>query len=212
MKVFTRSLDSGLLDFWYTHAAPGRIGLIGIDVITARLIGWAERRVTANHQPSPWAHVFLFLRPRHGIPWIAESDLQVPLPGYRPKPNGPQVNPVYKWAHPAVTQAAVLDPGLSPSELTAVEKRIAHFLKGGYTYSLAELAETFVSLERQDPAFRGRLHRDDAVHCAHFVRECLQQAGRDPLPTDLLPENTVPEHYAQVFPIIAEWRRSPTPE
>ena len=211
MKVFGRSLDPQLLNFWYEQAAPGRIGLIGIDVITARLIGWAERRVTADHQPSPWAHAFFFLRPRHGVPWIAESDMQVPLPGFRPKPDGPQENPIYKWAHPAVTQAAVLDPGLSPTDLAAVEQRVAHFLKGGYTYRVSELAETWVSLERADPAFRGPLHRDDAVHCAQFVRECLQAAGRDPFPSDLLSENTVPEHLAQTLPIIAEWRRPPTP-
>ncbi|MDD5087423.1 MAG: hypothetical protein PHI18_01315, partial [bacterium] len=160
-----------------------------------------------DHQPSPWAHTFLFLQPRHGVPWIAESDLQVPFPGFRPRPNGPQENPIYKWAHPAVNQAIVLDPGLSPSELTAVQRRVHQFLHGGYTYRVSGLAETWVALERRDPAFRGPLHHDDAVHCAQFVRECMREAGRDPFLSDLLPENTVPEHLAQIFPRIAEWRR-----
>lgn len=208
MITYSRSLNTQLLDFWYAHAAPGRIGLIGIDVITARLIGWAERHVTADHQPSPWAHVFLFIRPRHGVPWIAESDMPVPLPGFRPKPSGPQENPIYKWAHPAVDRAAVLDPGLSASEYLAVENGIAPFLKGEYRYRVSELAETWVALERHDPAFRGPLHRDDSMHCGHFVRACLRLVGRDPLCPDLLPENTVPEHLAQSFPVVAQWRRA----
>ena len=76
MKVYGRSLNPELLSFWYEHAAVGRIGLVHIDIVTARLIGWAERRVTADGEPSPWAHVFVFIRPRSGVPWIAESDLK----------------------------------------------------------------------------------------------------------------------------------------
>ncbi|MBU0507566.1 hypothetical protein KKH27_01835 [bacterium] len=207
MITYSRALDCDLLAFWYEHARPGRIGLISIDVITARLIGWAERNLTPNREPSPWAHAFIFLRPRSGVPWIAESDMQVPLPGFRPKPNGPQENLIYKWSHPAVDRAVVLDPGLTEQQLLDVQRAITLYLDGGFRYSVSELAETWIALERGDPMFRGPLHRDDSMHCGHFIRSCLQSAGNDPLRSELLPENTVPEHLAQAFPVAAEWRR-----
>jgi hypothetical protein len=205
MKVYGRSLNPHLLSFWYEHAAVGRIGLVHIDIVTARLIGWAERRVTPDGEPSPWAHVFVFLKPRSGVPWIAESDLNVPLPGFRPKPNGPQENPIYKWSHPAVDHAVVLDPALQDHQLIQFEEGVRQILRAGYTYRVGELAEAWVAMRKHDLRYRGRLHRDDAMHCGHFVRDCLRGAGCDPLGPGVLPENTVPDLIAHAFPVVAEW-------
>jgi hypothetical protein len=211
MKVYGRSLNPQLLSFWYDHAALGRIGLIHIDLVTARLINWAESRVTPDGEPSPWAHVFVFLRPRHGVPWIAESDLNVPLPGFRPKPNGPQVNPIYKWSHPAVDRVAVLDPGLSDQQSARLEEGVREILRGGYTYRVGELAEAWLAMLKHDLTYRGRFHREDSMHCGHFVRECLRLMDCDPFGPDVLPENTVPELIAHAFPVVAEWH-APQPD
>jgi hypothetical protein len=205
MKAFSRSINPELLSFWYAHAQAGRIGLVHIDIVTARLIGWVERRVTVHGEPSPWAHVFVFLRARSGVPWIAESDLNVPLPGFRPKPSGPQENPIYKWSHPAVDRVAVLETGMSDQQVLRFEQGVRQILRAGYTYRVGELASAWMAMLKRDLSYRGRLHRKDAMHCGHFVRESLRYAGCDPLDPDILPENTVPELIAQAFPVVAEW-------
>ena len=210
MKTFGRSINPQLLSFWYEHAAFGRIGLIHVDLVTARLINWAERWVTTDGEPSAWAHVFIFLPLRNGIPWIAESDMNVPLPGFRPKPNGPQENLIYKWSHPAIDRAIVVDPGLNTAQLKKLQEGIRSILNAGFTYRVGELAEAWVAMVKRDLTYRGPLHRDDAMHCGHFVRECLKAADCDPFGPHILPDNTVPEHIAQVFPMIAEWQAAPT--
>ncbi|RPH96383.1 hypothetical protein EHM69_01585 [candidate division KSB1 bacterium] len=211
MKAFSRSINPELLSFWYDYAAPGRIGLIQIDVVTARLINWVERRVTPSGEPSPWAHVFFFIRPRHGVPWIAESDMNVPLPGFRPKPSGPQKNLIYKWSHPGINRAAILDPGLSALQVEDLEKIIRRLLNAGYTYRVSELAEAWIAMVKQDLTYRGPLYHSDSMHCSHFVRECLRLIGCDPLGASVSPENTVPELIAQAFPVVAEWCAPFTP-
>ncbi|MFZ5433861.1 MAG: hypothetical protein ACOZB3_08825 [Calditrichota bacterium] len=212
MITHSRSINQDLLSFWYEYAAPGRVGLLDIDAIIAKLIGWAERRVTPNHEPSPWTHVFIFAHPRHGIPWIAESDINVPLPGFRPKPNRPQRNPIYKWSHPAVVRAAVLETNLSEDSIVKLNTVITRLTQSNLTYRVSELVEAAIALVRQDLGYRTFFHRYDAMHCAHFIRECLRALNSDPLAKSILPENTVPEHFAQVYPIIAEWTRPPDQE
>lgn len=205
MKAYSRSINPDLLRFWYDNAKPGLIGLVHIDFVTAKLINWVERRITPDGEPSPWAHVFLFLKPRHGIPWIAESDLFVPLPGVYPKPNGPQVNPIYKWSHPGVDRAIIVDPLLAVHQIERLEDVVGQLLRAGYTYRIGELAEAWVALNKHDLTYRGKLHRDDAMHCGHFVRECLHALNCDPFGPDILPDNTVPELVAQAFPAVAHW-------
>jgi hypothetical protein len=205
MKVYSHTINSDLLAFWQENAVPGRIGLIHIDLITARLINWAQQRVTVDGAPSSWTHCFMFLDPRGDMPWITESDVRVPLPGFRPKPSGPQENPVDKWALEIVDRAVLVDPGLTPeqwSQLQVGEKRL---LTAGYTYRYQELFEAWVALLKKDLAFRSPLHRDDSMHCGHYLRVLLQTVGIDPYGPSVLPENTVPELFSQVFPIVAEW-------
>ena len=208
MRFFSRALQCDLLTFWYRHSRPGHIGLIGLDTVPARLIGWAEHWITPDSKPSDWVHVFLFTGRRHGVPWILESDLRVPLPGFRPKPNGPQENTIYKWSHPLIARAQIVDPGLSESQVAQVVQKAQIIMRTGYTYRVSELAETWVAMAKGDLRYRGRLRHEDSMHCGHFLRDCLRAADCDPFGAKILPENTVPEHFAQTFAVVAEWTQA----
>jgi hypothetical protein len=207
MKFYVRDLNRPLLDFWYQYAQPGRIGLLHLDFLPAKVIGWAERQVTPGHKASLWVHVFLFGTPRHGIPWIFESDRNIPLPGFRPKPNGPQENPIYKWSHPFVDHAIVLDPRFEGDQVTKLLNKAAELVQSRYTYRFSELIDAWVAMERHDLHHRGRWHQNDSMHCGHFIRECLGAVGYDPFGPDILPDNTVPELFFQKIPALAEWIR-----
>jgi hypothetical protein len=200
-----------LLAFWREHAMPGRIGILHIDFIAAKLITWGEKWVTPTGQPSIWTHSFMFLEPKDGIPWIAESDVHVPLPGFRPKPDGPQLNPVSKWSSLTVDRAAVLDTGLNDAQLHEAEQKVLELLHAGYTYRFTELAEAWVAMIKHDLTYTSPLHHEDSMHCGHFLRIVLGAAGCDPFGAAVLPHNTVPELFAQSFPIIAEWTKTENP-
>ncbi len=184
--------------------------MIHVDFMAAKLINWVEKWVTPTGEPSPWTHAFIFIQPRNGVPWIAESDISVPLPGFLPKADGPQENPVLKWSSNMIDQAAVFDAGLTPEKSRTAEEAARHFMSAGYTYRFTDLADTFVAMMKRDLTYKGPLHRDDSMHCGHFLRECLCAAGCDPFGPKVLPHNTVPELFAQAFPQVAEWRK-PTP-
>jgi len=216
VKATEGSLNPDLLSFWYEFASPGRIGLVHLDAPAARVINWAEKWVTPDGKPSWWTHVFLFTHPRSGVPWIAESDVSVPLPGFRQKISGPQENLIYKWCHPIVDRAAVADLQLSREQCDRLEAAAHALIRQRYTYRLSELAGTFLALATRDLRRRRSVRRmlrekDDSMHCAQFVRLCLSAAGCDPWGEPVRPENTVPEHYAQAFPIVAIWPHPPEP-
>ena len=99
----------------------------------------------------------------------------------------------------------MLDPALQDHQLTRFEEGVRQILRAGYTYRVGELAEAWVAMRKRDLRYRGRLHRDDSMHCGHFVRDCLRGAGCDPLGPGVLPENTVPELIARAFPVAAKW-------
>ncbi|HEY3294715.1 MAG TPA: hypothetical protein VGL38_04720 [bacterium] len=212
MKKSPRLTDPNLLEFWRTYAAPGRIGLIHINFVAAKLINWGEKWVTPTGEPSPWTHVFMFTKPRRGMPWIAESDFHVPLPGFLPKPDGPQENPVQKWSSTTIDRAAVVDTGLTHEQFEAAEHAAQHLMSSGYSYRFAELAEAWVAMLKHDLTYVSPLHRDDSMHCGHFLRECLSAAACDPFGPGVLPHNTVPELFAQKFSHIAEWSKPQTAE
>jgi hypothetical protein len=153
----------------------------------------------------------MFIEPRNGIPWIMESDVHVPLPGFMPKPDGPQENPVLKWSSQLIDRAAVLEPGLTPEEFQAAQQAARTLMAAGYSYRFAELAEAFVAMMKHDLMYRSPMHRDDSMHCGHFLREVLGAAGCDPFGPNVLPHNTVPELFAQAFPFIARWQKDAEP-
>jgi hypothetical protein len=206
-RFYDHTLNPELVDFWREHARPGRIGLIHIDFAPAKLINWAERWATLSGKPSRWAHTFMFLPSADGVPIFAESDARVPLPGFDSnKPDGPQINPVYKWSHRAVDEAAVVDPRLDPDQLQRIAERVEELIQAGYHYPRVALADTMFALAKGDLSYNGPLAADDTMHCSQLVQECLLAAGASPFPENVHPKNIVPEHFAQEFPVIAQWK------
>jgi hypothetical protein len=207
MKIINRSLNPALVEFWYAHVKPGQIGLVHLDFPPAKIINWAERFATPDGKPSPWAHGFIFLKPRNGVLWLAESDVNIPLPGFRSKPDGPQENVIYKWSHPMIDHAVVLDTGMTESQFDRIENIAAQLHQAGYTYGITSLLQSGIALAKKDLAYRARIGTETSMHCGHFLRACLMQAGIDPFGEAVLPENTVPALFPMVFPVIAEWKR-----
>jgi hypothetical protein len=207
LKKSPHSTNAALAEFWLANAVPGRLGLIHVDLVAANLISWGEKWVTPTGEPSSWTHCFMFIESRNDVPWIAESDVHVPLPGFRPKPDGPQQNSVLKWSSTMIDRASVLDPGLTPEQFEQAEAKARALLSAGYTYRFSELAEAWVAMMKHDLTYVGPMHREDSMHCGHFLRACLAAASCDPFGLNVLPHNTVPELFAQAFPQVAAWQR-----
>jgi hypothetical protein len=194
-----------VLGFWQRHARPGRIGLFHLDYAPASLINWGQKRLTADGKPSPWVHCFMFIDERNGVPWIAESDLSLPIPGLRKMVDGPQVAPVTKWQR-LIDRALIVDPQMTSEQFTRAKSQAARLAQSGLHYSLINLVGAWVAIQRGDLSHRSVFHRRRAMHCGHFVRVCLREAGIDPWGARVLDENTAPELIAREFPVIAEWR------
>jgi hypothetical protein len=205
---FISSINPDLLAFYQTHAKPGRIGLIHLDFAPAKLVNWGQKGLTKDGKSSRWVHAFLFLKPRDNELWIAESDVNIPLPGFRKKAvDGPQENSIRKWSGHVVDQAAILDANLSPEQTEKALQRAKELLSEGYFYGPISLAGTWIAILKKDLRHHSLLHREKAMHCTRFTRECLRAAGRDPFGSNVRPENTAPELLFQTFKVVAEWKK-----
>jgi hypothetical protein len=205
---FLSSRNPELTAFYEEHARPGRMGLVHVDFAPAKLINWGQKRLTPDGKPSRWVHIFFFTEQRNQEWWIAESDVNVPLPGFRKNvTDGPQESPLRKWSGVVVDQAAIVDAGLTEAQTQMVFQRARELIAGGYFYGTFTLAGTWIAILKKDLSHRSILHRKKAMHCAHFVRECLIAAGCDPFGEKIRPANTAPETIYQTLNVIAEWKR-----
>ena len=141
------------------------------------------------------------------MPWIAESDMSLPIPGFRKASDGPQFNPVSKWLQ-RIDQAAVIDPQLTSAQMKIAESKAEELTRAGFKYGLINLGGTYVSVLKHDLSHHSFLHRESAMHCGHFVRVCLKVAGIDPWGEKVCDENTAPELIYQQFPPVAEWHKN----
>ncbi len=149
----------------------------------------------------------MFLHSDDDIPRFAESDARISLPGFEhDKPDGPQINTIYKWSHRAVDEAAVVDPCLNEEQMRRVEAHVNELIQAGIHYPRAALANTLWALAKGDLDYVGPLAADDTMHCSQLVQECLLTAGASPFPPEMHPRNIVPEHFAQSFPQVAHWK------
>jgi hypothetical protein len=194
-----------LLEFWQAHARPGHIGLVGIRFFLARLVEKGQARLTADGQPSEWAHAFLFQPPRDGIPWIYESDMGFMQYGlFRWAPRA-QENSVVKWSGHRILRACVLDAGLSEGQVEAALSEARELISRGTKYRLREMLGTWIALERGHLEKETLFHTRNALHCGAFVRACLLVAGVDPFGRGIAVSNTAPELLYQKLPVIARW-------
>jgi hypothetical protein len=201
-------MNSNLYEFYTAHAAPGRIGLIHLDFAPAKLINYGQKGLTKTGKSSLWVHAFLFTEQREGGWWIAESDVNVPLPGFRRKIDGPQENSIRKWSGQVVDRAAVLDAHLSEEQVRLALIRAQELQRAGYCYGLLALLGTWIAIKKKDLSYYSVFHRAKAMHCGCFVRECLMAAGNDPFGVNVLPENTAPELLYQRLSVIGEWGKA----
>ncbi|MFH1010575.1 MAG: hypothetical protein V1784_05010 [bacterium] len=201
----SESVHPALLQFWQTHAQPGRVGLIGIRFFLARLVEKGQARLTADRSASKWAHAFIFQQSRDGIPWIYESDMGFMQYGLFRWAPGAQENSILKWSGPRILRACVLDAGLNERQVEKALEHARELIRHGTKYRLRELLGTWIAMRRGHLERESFLHAGTALHCGAFVRACLLAADVDPFGPNIAVSNTAPELLCQKLRPIAYW-------
>jgi hypothetical protein len=183
-------------EFLERYARPGCIGLSGGVTLVDKAICRAERHLDAQARWGAWSHAFLFQGRRlDGHHWVIESDLQIHRKHLQ---FGVQENRVSKYCDEVLyTRLAVLDFGLSETQLGCVLGEALELAANRARYSMRELFGTLVALHR--PSLRGRtnlLARESSMYCSAFVQYVFRKAGLDLAP-GIDPKNTTPEDLAR---------------
>ncbi len=191
-------------EFLERYAGPGRIGLSGGITLIDKVICRAERHLDESEKWGAWSHAFLFqgrrLDSQH---WVLESDLQVHRKHIQ---LGVQENRIDKYFDESLyTTLAVLDFGLTETQLGALLCEGLDLMANRARYSLRELLGTLIALRHQ--SLRGRnnlLARESSMYCSAFVQHLFRKAGLDLAPgVDL--KNTTPEDLARTVVPHATW-------
>ena len=187
MKTRTTHVEAASnVDFFMAHARAGCVGLVGGDLAVDRAIRRAQRKLTPDSQWAKFSHAFLFTGPREdGRLWALESDVDF----HRERVQlGVQENRVDKYGDSKeYPHVAVLDFGLTPTQVRTVVGVGLELLARRTQYSLRELLAVYWSLkkpsQRQGP---NRLAQERAMFCSAFCaalvlghRHRLRAAGGD---------------------------------
>jgi hypothetical protein len=169
-------------EFFETHAHPGRIGLVGGVTLIEKAIKRAERHLDPKQRWSLWSHAMVFEGKRiDGHHWVIESDLQIHNKHIQ---LGVQENRIEKYADATMyPNLAILDFGLTETQVSAVLREGLEMLADHAIYSLTELLGTAVALH--NPWFRNRknlLARKKSMYCSGFVQYLYQKASIDLAP------------------------------
>ncbi len=202
-----RVLVGGLTnaEFLTTHAAAGRVGLIGGPSLIEKVIRRAQRRQRADGSWSEWGHAFLFQGKRpDGKHWVLESDIDV----HRERAQiGVQENRIDKYfddiAYPHV---AVLDFGMSEPQAHVMIGEGLRLLAERTQYSLREVLAAYWKLKKpSEREGKNRLARERAMFCSAFVQHLFVQVGID-FANDVETKLTTPEDIIQTtVPHTAYW-------
>jgi hypothetical protein len=192
MSQIVRVTDLTNREFFSRHARAGRIGLVGGLELGNRLIARAQRHLHPGRDWSLWSHAFVFQGERvDGHQWVIESDLEIHRKHIR---LGLQENRVEKYCgDEEYTVAAVLDFGLTDTQVRSVLAHALDLVANNTRYSLRELIGTLVALHH--PSLRtadNLLARDHSFYCSAFVRHVFSQAGVELAP-GIAEKNTTPE-------------------
>jgi len=179
-------------EFLERFAQPGRVGLSAGDTVADLAIRRAERHLDPKARWGLWSHAFVFQGRRvDGQHWLIESDLQFHQKHLR---LGVQENRVTKYHDAAYyTQLAVLDFGLSETQVRQVLSEGLELVATRTQYSITELIGTLAALRA--PMLRGRenlLARERSLFCSAFVQHLFRKAGVDLAPGVAI-KNTTPE-------------------
>jgi hypothetical protein len=179
-------------EFLERYAGLGRVGLSGgvtpIDLAISR----AERHLDDEKRWGIWTHAFLFEGVRaDGHHWVIESDLELHRKHIR---LGAQENRISKYHDEKLyTALAVLDFGLTRSQVEALLRGGLELVARRERYSLRELVGTLIAMRRLE--LRGRenvLARERSLFCSAFVQRLFREAGVDLAP-GVNDKNTTPE-------------------
>ena len=184
--------DLSNAELFARHAAPGRVGLAGGSARIDRAIQKMQRPLSVVGERSLWSHAFLCSGERlDGHQWVLESDLEIHRKQIR---LGVQENRVSKYLDPeAYPNLAILDFGLSETQVRQVMSAGLDLLAGLARYSLRELLGTLLALQR--PTLRERqnlLSREGALYCSALVQHCYQTVGIEFVP-GVTTKNTTPQ-------------------
>ncbi|GAB3384204.1 hypothetical protein [Lysobacter fragariae] len=164
-------------DFIERHAAPGRIGLCGGRDFINKLIRKAQAPLTADGHRSLWSHAFVFSEKRSdGQWWVVESDLDMRFKQIR---LGVQENRASRYFDAeAFPNLAVIDFGLDATQTRQVQVAALDLLSGLSSYSLRELAGTFLAMHSTRLRRRDNLlAQEGALYCSAMVQHCYAAAG-----------------------------------
>jgi len=179
-------------EFLERYARPGCVGLSGGLTLVDKAICRAERHLDPHERWGVWSHAFVFEGVRvDGHHWVIESDLQILRKHIQ---LGVQENRIEKYFNDQLyANLAVLDFGLTDSQVKTVLTEGLGMVAGRTQYSLRELVGTLLAL-RQPELRRGEnlLARECSLFCSAFVQRLFRSAGID-LSPGVDDKHTTPE-------------------
>jgi hypothetical protein len=183
-------------EFLERYAQPGRVGLSGGITLVDKAICRAQRHLDQEEQWGVWSHAFFFQgRRQDGQHWVIESDLQIHRKHIQ---LGVQENRMSKYFDEKLyTTLAVLDFGLTETQIAAVLSEALELVATRARYSLRELLGTLLALRHSQ--LRGRdnlLARNCSLYCSAFVEHLFRKAGLQLAP-GVHEKNTTPEDLAR---------------
>jgi hypothetical protein len=208
-------MSNQVLDFFNTHYAKGRIGMIGGSDIRGWIVRNGQRGLTPDMEASRWSHVFIFGDKREdgradGSVYIFESDLHVDIDAWQVI-NGVQESRLMKWCKDYVENACVLGINLTPEEQKAVTTKALELAYGEerFKYPLGELFGTLIAIIFRRMDKKNIFDERFSVHCSTYVRMCYQHIGKEILTGPVELANTSPEAIwqSQAFTFREEWHR-----
>ena len=182
-------------EFIERYAQPGHVGLCGGTTKIDSAIRLAQRHLHAERRWSDWSHAFLFEGKRvDGQHWVLESDLQILRKNIQ---LGVQENRADKYFDEKMFPTlAVLDFGLSETQVTTLLREGLERVASRERYSLRELIGTLLVLKQPELRAReNRLAQERSVYCSAFVKQLFHKAGIDLVP-GVAGKNTAPEDIA----------------
>ena len=199
-------LDPEAVRFFSRHYRPAAIGLVGTDDPVGRAIRDAQKRITADGQPSLWSHCFVLgdirfdrrgpLGALSRSVYILESDLHAGrgAPQIR---NGAQENWVGKWCVGRVEHAAVMHFRVTARQRRLIVATALQLAGDQLLYPVADLLGTWLAIMHHRQWQANPLLSPHALYCSSFVRHCYREAGYDPFATDVALSNTAHEDIAR---------------
>jgi hypothetical protein len=183
--------DTSNAAFFERHAAPGRIGLVGMTTWVDRSIRRAQRRLTEERLHSLWSHAFLLEgRRADGRQWLLESDLDIHGHFVR---LGVQENRADKYHDQGLAPTcAILDFGLDSAQVEAVLTSGLDLLATRTRYSIPKAVASYVALRRQELGRRFTRKDEKSLYCSAFVAHCYAAAGIELAP-GIDEDHTLPE-------------------